>query len=310
MVTALFGLVALAAALANVLLVAALLGPFADRLDANGGHLGVWLALGASLLVALIIPLLLARSVIHRQRELKREPRTGPVIGGTLLLWSVLIAGLVWIGAPQPLPRFFAEHGNWLTSRLWTARSARQSAPPAPAPAPAPVAQAAPSDDDPAFAEARATLARFVKATTTLELEPELSSPSAAAMGARWLQQMHALFMSLWSEDPELSAQFQELFDTWEIAPAMLAQPAKVADTVAADGRAFLDDVNDLYVALSGVAKNPIDKPAPKLAIATDALQARRVNPTTIELYNQQGAITLLLEEGLWRVHLAPADKP
>jgi hypothetical protein len=318
MVTALVGLIAFAAALANVLLVSALLAPYADRLDAGGGHLGVWLALGASLLVCLVVPLLLGRSVIGRLRDLKREPRTGSTIAGSLFAWNVLVAGLVWLAAPQPLPRFFVERGNWLTTRLWSLRAPqppkKTQVPPA-----APTVKAPPSEDTAAIAEARATLVRFLKATRTLELEPEMSNESAAAMGARWLKLMHAMYASLWSDDPELSSQFDELFDTWEITPAMLAQPAKLKEKLAGEGRAFLDDVNEIYVALSTISKNPADAPdnvglgvrltkschgATFDFSALDKLEAKRRSPTEITL----GPIPLYFEDGLWRVHLAPFE--
>jgi len=42
---------------------------------------------------------------------------------------------------------------------------------------------------------------------------------------------------------------------------------------------------------------------------AVERLSARRVSPTVIELYDEQGTIPLRLEEGLWRVHLAPFEK-
>src|SRR5258705_10877689 len=99
MVTALLGLVACGAALAHVLLVAALVSPFADRLDAGGGHLGLWLALALSLLVAWAVPLLLGRSTLQRLRELKREPRTGLLMAGSLLAWNALLLGVVALAA-------------------------------------------------------------------------------------------------------------------------------------------------------------------------------------------------------------------
>jgi hypothetical protein len=135
MLTLLLALVAVGVAVIDVLSLAALAGPIAERL----GGVGVVLAAGVALVVAVVVPFTLGRSVVERLRSLEREPRPIRTLAATAVGWNAALMALLALVTPGPFRTWFRDNGNWLPQKVWAARK------PAPTPAPAPV----PAQDPP-----------------------------------------------------------------------------------------------------------------------------------------------------------------
>ncbi len=193
-----------------------------------------------------------------------------------------------------PVGLLLAEHGAWLPDRVLGPGSKPMRL----------LTRYLPPVQE--IEDMKPALRRFVGATTTLALEPELTSESAAALGARWIEVLH---------DKADAPRLERLRARYGLDEAARTDEAALAKKLTLVGHALLRDVNELFAGSDQVswglsfARSCL---AQHFHVDPDQLveqlQYRRLSPTVIVMTAPEltpaATLEAHLEDGHWRVHL------